>query len=217
MDKLVAHCINNKAFTNEDINTVCKQAFENPEFWRFNAGYNKYCIISKNAQKALLKKQLNYDVYSDIPMQSLINHVFDKDKQNELPQLWVPPVSAKKAGTGKTLVFTTMAVSTRSAAYFCDKYAKKKILDKILVNCKLPDDEVSEKVIKELTNIIKETIGESEDISRLGSVLKAFFERPFVRKTILAHNIKNRWNCDAYSDAVKKYYIEYKFKEMIEE
>lgn len=185
------------------------------DFWRFNAGYNQYCII--DAQKALLKNQLDYDVYSDIPMQSLINHVFDKDKQNGLPQLWVPPVSEKKAGTGKTLVFTTMAVSTRSVAYFCDKYAKEKILDKILGNCNLPDYEVSEKVIKELTDIIKDAIGECEDISRLGSVLKAFFERPFVRKTILAHNIKNGWNCVAYSDAVEKYCIEYKFKEMIKE
>lgn len=221
MDKLVAHCIKNKNdFAVQDINTICRNAFENPEFWRFNAGYKEYCFISQKARKALLNNPPAYDVYSDLPMQSLITHVFDKDKQNELPQLWVPPVSAERPGTGKTLVFTTMAVSTRCAAYFCDNYAKEKILDSILGKCNLPDDKVSEDVIEELTEMIAQCIGletKYDDYNRFREVLANFFNRPFVRKVICAHNIKHEWNCDAYSDAVSKYCDEYKFEEMIEE
>ena len=212
LDPLVKYCIKDLKLNAETVNMVCEQAFENPEFWRFNAGYTKYCTLKQNDQRQkLLSECTDKDwVYDDLPMKLLNRHVFDEKTGTDLPILWVPPVSMGKPGSGKTLVFTAMAVSTRCVAYFCDRYSKS------LLNAESFSDDPEDDVIDDLKKIVKNELQE-ENTGNLCDAIKDFFNRPFVRNVIAAHNVKRGWSCTSYSQAIRKYCDEYKFGDMIKE
>lgn len=220
LDPLVKYCIKDLKLNAETVNMVCEQAFENPEFWRFNAGYTKYCTLKQNDQRQkLLSECTDKDwVYDDLPMKLLNRHVFDEKTGTDLPILWVPPVSMGKPGSGKTLVFTAMAVSTRCVAYFCDRYSKS------LLNAESFSDDPEDDVIDDLKKIVKDELKkivkdelQEEKIGNLCKAIKKFFKRPFVRNVIAAHNVKRGWSCTSYSQAIRKYCDEYKFRDMIKE
>ncbi len=212
LDPLVKYCIKDLKLNAETVNMVCEQAFENPEFWRFNAGYTKYCTLKQNDQRQkLLFECTDKDwVYDDLPMKLLNRHVFDEKTGTDLPILWVPPVSMGKPGSGKTLVFTAMAVSTRCVAYFCDRYSKS------LLNAESFSDDPEDDVIDDLKKIVKDELQE-ENTDNMCDAIKDFFNRPFVRNVIAAHNVKRGWSCTSYSQAIRKYCDEYKFSDMIKE
>lgn len=212
LDPLVKYCIKDLKLNAETVNMVCEQAFENPEFWRFNAGYTKYCTLKQNDQRQkLLFECTDKDwVYDDLPMKLLNRHVFDEKTGTDLPILWVPPVSMGKPGSGKTLVFTAMAVSTRCVAYFCDRYSKS------LLNAESFSDDPEDDVIDNLKKIVKDELQE-ENTDNLCDAIKDFFNRTFVRNVIAAHNVKRGWSCTSYSQAIRKYCNEYKFRDMIKE
>ncbi len=235
INSLLGVCLNNKLGIHNDegfkrdYKTVCIQAGINPGFWRFNAGYDKYAVISDDSKKFLLsQKNTEKEVFNNLSLRTLIDDTLryndlkykKEEDEYELPQLWVPPVKDGKTGRGKTIVFTSMTVTTRCVAFYYDQFVKN-ILSKY--------NNVFESNSFDI-KILLEKLGEQLDIAgfdgiskgalksyvtKLEDVLKRFFERDFVRHVISANNYRLEWGESDYSSAILRYCDHYHFYDMI--
>lgn len=218
LNPLLRFCGENCLHEN-DLKQVCQHAYETPEFWRFNYGYTKVGVVTKGGKETLLKHTIpGYSPYDNLGMRTLLCHVFGKEG-SRIPRLWVPPVCEEKIGTGKTLVFTAMQVTTRSVAYFCDCFARELIREYTKYDYELVDKKELEKLSHIIVKVVHRVERNEAEKSVLHTtdVLYDFFSREFVRRVIAAQEKENGWKCKTYTEAVLRYCEEFKFKEMIEE
>ncbi|MCR5321876.1 MAG: DEAD/DEAH box helicase family protein [Lachnospiraceae bacterium] len=203
-----------------DYNTSCNLININPGFWRFNVGYHETNYIeSDDAKKVFLNNQTKLEerIYDNLSLSALINETLQKKEPDEkdlyeIPKLWVPPVDLGRPGEGKALVFTTMKVTTRCAAYYYDKFANNLISGWTNYD----NASVSGETIELLLDEIKNRLVESR-LDDLREPMKLFFDRRFVKRVIAANADKYNaeWNCNSYNDAVKKYCQVFHFTDMM--
>lgn len=218
LNPIVKYCYEQDIFKKNDLDVIYSEIRENPEFWRFNYGYTKRTIISPETQIKLIKEGVrddNYSVFDNMGLKQLEDVIFDKEF--DLPRLWVPPVSTGKVGCGKTLVFTTMQVTTRSVSYFVNQMAIKKVQDfKFYDECSVCEETMKQYLMED--NRL-EYYCTGNDLKEAIKKIVEFFNRSFVKRVIAAYIHKRKENGQAlkYSEAVSAYCDNFGFWPMLEE